>query len=122
MRTTALFTIDGQAMIVPDGDLSMEEADLISSDSGCDESGVYHQFGLGKRVKCWDFSYSRLNRTELAYMENLFAEKDTFRFGFVSMTDGERREVTAYRSKRSILWHNAADDQFRDYRFWITEC
>lgn len=122
MRTTALFTIDGQPMLVPDGDLSMEEEDVVSSDSGCDESGVYHHFGLGKRVKSWNFSYSRLNRTELAYMENLFAGKDTFRFGFVSMTDGSCQEVTAYRSKRSILWHSAANDQFRDYRFRITEC
>ena len=122
MRTTELFTIDGQPVLVPDGDLSMQEEDVIASDSGCDESGVYHHFGLGKRVKSWDFSYARLTRTELSYMESLFAGKDTFQFGFVSVLDGSYQEATAWRSKRSILWHNAAEDAFRDYRFRITEC
>lgn len=122
MRKTELFTIDGQPMLVPDEDLSMHQEDVVSSDSGYDESGVYHVFGVRKDVKNWDFSYSRLNRQELAYMETLFAGKDTFRFGFSSPFDSNRQEVTAYRSKRSILWHNAAEDQFRDYRFRITEC
>lgn len=122
MRKTELFTIEGQPVLVPDGDLSMQEEDVVSSDSGMDESGVYHLFGVRKDVKSWDFSYSRLTREEYAYMEELFAGKDTFSFGFVSTLDGSRQEVTAYRSKRSILWHSAADGQFRDYRFRITEC
>ena len=122
MRKTELFTVDGRSVIVPDGDLSMQEEDVISSDSGMDESGVYHRFSLGRSVKSWDFSYARLTRQEYAYMESLFAGKDTFRFGFVSASDGSRQEVTACRSKRSILWHNATDEQFREYRFRITEC
>ena len=122
MRKTELFTIDGQPMLVPDGDLLMQEEDVVSSDSGWDESGVYHRFCVRKAVKSWDFSYSRLTREEYAYMEKLFAGKNTFCFEFTSAIDDSRQEVVAYRSKRSILWHSATDGQFRDYRFRITEC
>ena len=122
MRKTDLFTVDGQPMLVPDGNLSMQEEDVVSSDSGWDESGVYHRFCVRKDVKSWDFSYSRLSREEYAYIEELFAGKNTFDFGFASALDGSRKVVTAYRSKRSILWHSAADGQFRDCRFRITEC
>lgn len=122
MRKTARFTVDGQLMLVPDGDLSMQEEDVVSADSGLDESGVYHLFGVRKGVKSWDFSYSRLTREEYAYLEGLFVGKDTFCFSFVSALDGSRQEITAYRSKRSILWHNAADGAFRNYRFRITAC
>ena len=121
MQKTELFTIDGQPMLVPDADLSILEEDVVSSDSGYDESGVYHHLGLGKRVRSWDFSYARLTRQEYAYLEKLFAGKDTVCFGFVAF-DESWQEVTAYRSKRTVLWHNATDDTFRDYRFRITEC
>ena len=122
MRKTDIFTVDGAAVLIPDRDLAMEETDVVSPDSGWDESGVYHRFYVRKGVKSWDFSYSRLTREEYAYMENLLAGKDTFRFGFLSALDGSRQEVTAYCGKRSVLWHSAADGQFREYRFRITEC
>lgn len=121
MRKTTLFTVDGQPMIVPDGDLSMQEKDVVSTDSGLDESGVYHLFGVRKDVKSWDFSYSRLTGEAYAYLEELFAGKDTFSFGFVSAADGSRQVVTAYREGRSILWHTAGGE-YRNYRFRITEC
>lgn len=122
MRKTELFTVDGQPIIVPDGDLSVQEKDVVSSDSGYDESGVYHRFGVRRDVKSWDFSYSRLSGEAYAYMEELFAGKDTFFFTFPSALDGSRQQVTAYREGRSILWHSAADGQYRDYKFRITEC
>ena len=121
MRTTDLFTVDEQPMIVPDSDLVMQEEDVVSADSGLDESGVYHRFGMRQGVKSWDFSYSRLTKEEYAYLEELFAGKDTFLFGFTT-ADGSRLYATAWRSKRSVLWHSAADGQLRDYRFRITEC
>ena len=122
MRTTELFTIDGQPMLVPDENFSMHQENVVSADSGMDESGVYHLFGVRKNVRNWDFSFSRLTQREYAYMETLFAGKNTFRFGFASPFDTKVQVVTAYRSKRSIQWHNVAEDQFRDYRFRITEC
>lgn len=122
MRKTDLFTVEGQPMLVPDGDMVLTEEDVVSPDSGCDESGVYHRFGVRKGVRSWDFAYARLTREEYAYLEDLFAYGDTFSFGFCSALDGSRQFVTAFRSKRSVLWHSAADGQLRDYRFRITEC
>lgn len=122
MRTTDLFTIDGKPVLVPDGDLAFLAEDMESSDSGHDENGNYHRYVLRHNVQSWDFSYSRLSREEYAYMEGLFGNKDTFTFGFVSPYNGVKQEITAYRSRHSILWHCAADGQFRDYRFRITAC
>ena len=122
MRTTDLFTIDGKPMLVPDGDLVFSAEDMESSDSGMDENGNYHRYVLRRNVPSWEFSYSRLSREEYAYMEGLFGGKDTFTFAFASPYNGIKQEITAYRSKHSILWHCAADGQFRDYRFRITTC
>lgn len=122
MRTTDLFTIDGKPILVPDGNLAFSEEDVETLDSGADENGLYHRFVLRRNVPSWDFSYSRLSREEYAYMEGLFGQKDTFTFAFESPYNGVRQEITAYRSKHSILWHCAADGQFRDYRFRIIAC
>ena len=122
MRKTSMFTIDFEPILIPDGDLSIREEDVVSADSGLDESGVYHRFGVRQGVKSWEFSYARLNQEEYAYMESLFAGKETFSFGYISAPDGCRKSVIAYRSGRSILWHNAEGGQFRDYRFRITQC
>lgn len=122
MRTTDLFSIDDMPMLVPDEDLLYSEEDLVSADSGFDEGGAYHRFVVRHSMKNWDFSYSRLTQQEYAYMESLLAGKDTFSFRYRSNFDDTWQEITAYRSKHSILWHSAADGQFRNYRFRITAC
>ena len=122
MRTTDFFTIDGKPVLVPDRDLAFSEEDMETSDSGHDENGRYHRFVLRRKVPSWEFVYSQLTREEYAYMEGLFAGKDTFAFGYVSPHSGVKQQITAYRSKHSILWHCAADGQFRDYHFRITAC
>lgn len=122
MRTTDLFLINGQPILVPDGDLSFAEEDVVSSDSGLDESGMYHRFVVQHNVKSWEFSYSRLTREEYAYMEGLLTGKKTFTLRYRSLLEDSWQTVTAYRSKHSVLWHCAADGQLRDYRFRITAC
>ena len=122
MKTTNLFMIDGRPMLVPDGDMVLSVEDIISADSGRDESGVLHRFVLRKDVKSWDFVYSQLIQEEYAYMESLFAGKDSFQFTSPSPTDGSTQTVTACRDKHSILWQSAAKGLFRNYRFRITAC
>ena len=122
MKTTDLFAIDGQPMLMPDADLPLCAEDLEAVDSGRDESGVLHRFVVRQGMPHWDFSYARLTREEYAYMESLFAGKATFQFTYPSAADGSRQQITACRGKHSILWHSAADGQFRDYRFRISEC
>ena len=56
MRTTDLLSIDAMPLLVPDVDLVYSEEDLLCSDSGLDESGVYHRYVLRRGVKSWDFS------------------------------------------------------------------
>jgi len=113
MLTTELFTIDGSPM--PFGEVSLCIEDVVSADSGLDESGVLHRFPLRQGVKSWDFSFSRLDGETYGYLEDLFAGKNTFSFGYES-----RQSVTAYRSKCSVLWHS--EGQFRDCKFRITTC
>ena len=122
MYTTELFTIDGQPMPVPDGNMALYIESVEAPDSGRDESGVLHRFPLRQGVKSWDFSYAQLHQEDFAYLESLFAGKNTFRFGYLSETDGTRQEVVAYRGKCSVLWHSAADGQLRECKFRITTC
>lgn len=122
MRTTDLFTIDGMPILVPDGDLAYYEEDLVSSDSGLDEGGMYHRIVLRSSIRSWDFSYTRLTKEEYAYMEALLAGKESFSFGFESALDDTWQVIPAYRSKHSVLLHCISDGQFRDYRFRITAC
>lgn len=122
MKTTDLFLVDGQPMLAPDAGLPLHVEDMEAADSGRDESGALHRFIVRQGMLHWDFSYARLTQKEYAYMENLFAGKTTFRFVYPSAVDGSRQEVTAYRSKHGILWHSAADGQFRDYQFRVSAC
>lgn len=121
-KTTDLFLIDGQPMLVPDEDMEISFEDLDAADSGRDESGVMHRFVVRRGVGKWTFSYAYLTQQEYAYMESLFAGKTTFQFTHPSHTGGTQVTVTAYRSKHGILWRSAATGQFRNYQFSIIAC
>lgn len=122
MKTTDLFLIDDMPMLVPDGDVRISVENIVSGDSGRDESGELHRFVARRNVQSWDFVYSQLTREEYAYMEKLFAKKDDFQFTFLSATDGTSQTATAFRDKHSVLWLSASKGLFRDYRFRISVC
>lgn len=122
-KTTDLFLIDGQPMLVPDEDMEISFEDLDAADSGRDESGVMHRFVVRRGVGKWTFSYAHLTQQEYAYMESLFAGKATFRFTHPShIDDGQAVVITAYRSKHGVLWRSAVTGQFRNYQFSIIAC
>lgn len=121
MTMTDLFLVDGQPMLVPDGDMAISAEDIVSADSGRDESGALHRFGVRQGLGSWLFSYTRLTREEYGYMESLFGGKDTFRFTYPA-PNGTAQTVTAYRSKHDILLHCAATGLYRNYQFRITAC
>lgn len=122
-KTTNLFLIDGQPMLAPDENLTLSMEDVIASDSGRDESGFLHRFVVRLGVGKWRFSYGYLTEEEYAYMESLFAGKETFRFTFPDcLHGGEAKEMTAYRNEHGILWQSAATGQFRNYQFTILSC
>ena len=122
-KRTNLFLIDGQPILAPDENIEISLEDLDAADSGRDESGVMHRFVVRQGVGKWTFSYACLTGAEYAYMEQLFADKATFRFTYPDCAaGGQMKEITAYRSKHGILWQSAATGQFRNYSFSIISC
>lgn len=121
--TTDLFLIDGQSIVVPDSNLKLQVKDLESSDSGLDESAFLHRFVARQGVSKWTFSYGEITAEEYAYMEGLFAGKDTFVFTRPSLADSTVPVASkCYRSKHQTQWRNAVTGQFGKYQFNITEC
>ena len=122
-KTTELFSIDGQPILVPDENVEISMEDIDAADSGRDESGVMHRFVVRQGVGKWTFSYACLTAEEYAYMESLFAGTAAFAFTYADCaTGGQQKTVIAYRSKHGILWQSAATGQFRNYQFSIISC
>ena len=120
---TSLFLIDGQPVLAPDENLEISAADVEAADSCRDESGFLYRFAVRQGVGKWTFSYAHLTEEEYAYMENLFAGKETFQFSYPDCANGGViKQTTAYRKEHTILWQSAATGQFRNYRFSICAC
>lgn len=122
-KTTELFKINGQPILVPDADVSVIYEDLDSADAGRDESGVMHRKLVRGKVAAWQFSYELLTEAEKQYMENLFGEGATFTFTHPSRLDATVPEDSeCYRSKYSISWKNARTGLWSNYSFSIIQC
>ncbi len=116
-KLTELFLIDGQPMLAPDEDMAVSVEDVEASDSGMDESAYYHRFVVRRGLGRWQFFYKELTEQEYAYMESLFAGKDSFRFTHPFSENGT---VTAYRKKQEVQWHSL--NRLRNYQFSIVQC
>lgn len=121
MRLFEDYQIDGKPMLVPDADVSLSFADLDSSDSGRDESGVMHRVVARYRVGTWGFNYSALTAEEYKYIRSLFDGKSEFMFTYRDL-DGYQVETKAYCSNDSITYHNARLGLFKNLKFSIIEC
>ena len=121
MRLFEDYQIDGKPMLVPDADVSLSLADLDSSDSGRDESGVMHRIVVRHRVGTWGFNYSKLTAEEYKYMRSLFEGKSDFAFSYRDL-DGYLVETRAYCSNDSITYHNARLGLYQNLKFNIIEC
>lgn len=115
------YLIDGEPMLVPDADVSLSFADLDSSDSGRDESGIMHRIVVRERVATWGFNYSNLTAEEYRYMRALFAGKPEFAFIYRNL-EGDLVETRAYCSNESITYHNARLGLYKNLKFNIIEC
>lgn len=121
--TTDLFTVNGRPMLVPDSQVSVSYEDLDSADAGRDEAGYMHRILVRSKIPSWSFSYSHLTEAEKQYMEGLFGEAATFRFGHPSRLDAAQTEFTqCYRSKYGISWQNARTGLWAGYSFQIIGC
>ena len=113
--------IDGKPVLVPDNDLAVELNDLDHSDSGRDEMGFMHRVVLRHNVKSMSIKYSTLNLEEYRYMESLFYQKTDFSVAYRDL-EGKTQTFRAYRSKHSIVIHDAASGIVKNYSFKIIEC
>lgn len=112
--------IDGQPVLVPDADITIEYTDIDSEESGRDESYYMHRVVVRRGVKKWPLVYASLTREEYLYMESLFQGKDDFTVTYRDH-DGKTAECVCYRSKHSITIHNAKTGDYRNYSFNIIE-
>jgi len=111
-----VYAVDGEPMLAPDADVEVSEQDLDGASAGRDEGGFMHRVVVRHKVRTWSFTYSLLSAEELAYLQNLFAWKATFRFAF----DGG--ECTAYCARRSVRLHDRTRGVYKALRFDIIEC
>lgn len=123
MKTTELYKINGQPMLIPDADVEMSFEDIDSADAGRDESGFMHRILVRSKVGSWNFCYSYLTRQEYSYLLSILPEGGTFSFTHPDPGDDSRpRTVRAYLSRYGISWHNARTGQYRNLKFSIIEC
>lgn len=123
MTLTPLFQIDGQPLYAPDAGVEPSYADLDSSDSGRDASGVMHREVVREKVATWPFSYATLTDKEYAYLVGLFAGKATFAFTHPKAgSSTETETTTCYCSNYSIAWRSARDGTWRNLKFNIIQC
>ena len=118
------FTVDGMPLPVPDGEVEISVTDLDSDDSGRDESGYLHRHRIREGVTTWSFFYATLTYTDYAYLESLFAGKETFEFVHRQPLPGvyQTKQCTAYRAKHSITLRDQQRGIYKNCKFNIIEC
>ena len=122
-KKSALFAVNGKAMLAPDEEVSISYEDLDASDSGRDQAGFMHRIVARYKVGSWGFSYASLTEEEKQYMESLFPDSAAFSFTHPSRRDASVAETTTcYRSKYGISWKNAITGLWSSYSFHIIEC
>lgn len=112
--------IDGNPILVPDADMTIEYTDIDAEESGRDESYFIHRVVVRRGVKKWPLVYNALTRDEYLYMESLFQGKDDFTVTYREH-DNQIAKCICYRSKHSITIHNAKTGDYRNYSFNIIE-
>lgn len=114
------YKVDGAPLLTPDEGAELSLADLDSSDSGRDESGVMHRIVVREKVRTFGFSYAVLDAEDYAYLQSVFAGKPTFTFTYPD--GGKAKTCTAYCSKTSVVLHNSRTGLYKNLKFNIVEC
>ena len=109
---TDIFTINGQPIPVPDGDVAVKFTD-IEGESARDRSGMLHRTVL-RRCKSWEFSYSRLTEEHRQYLLNLLTP-GVFQFAH------PQGECTCYCQEISAQYHDATNGIWTNFRFRVEE-
>ena len=119
---TDLFTVNGQPMLAPDAEVAVTSEDLDAASAGRDQNGLLHRSVVRYKVASWSFHYESLTEEERQYLESLFPDSPTFRFGHPSREDASVQVQTeCYRSKYGISWRNGRTGLWKNLSFSVIE-
>lgn len=109
---TDIFTINGQPIPVPDGDVTVKLTD-IQGDAVRDRSGMLHRTVL-RRCKSWEFSYRELTESQRQYLLGLL-QPGVFQFTH------PQGESTCYCAQITARYHDASRGLWHDLGFRVEE-
>lgn len=125
-RRTPLLQIDGQPLPEPTAPAEINFNDMESSDSGPDESGVYHRVILRFGVLSCTLTYDYLDNRDCAYLMELLKNKSTFQFTCpVSSEDTDVNHTitrTCYCTNHGAALQRLQHGVWRDMSLKIQEC
>ena len=122
-KATWLYTIDGKPMLIPDAGVQMTFSDLVSGESGRDESGYMHRIVKRRKIGTWSFRYETMTQQEYAYMLSILPKGGSFRFAYPDPEDpAQSKSTEAYLSQYGITWQSAKTGLYRNFTFDIIEC
>ena len=120
---TELFQINGNPILAPDAEVSVNYEDIDGADAGRDQAGFMHRSMLRCKVPSWTFTYTWLTEEEKNYMESLFGQEAAFVLTHPSRLDAKVAEQTqCYRSKYGICWRSAKSGLWGNYSFTVIAC
>lgn len=115
------YLVDGIPMLNPDVDVEVGCEDLVSGDSGLDETGVMHRIVVRHDIRTWGFSYAFLTAEEYSYLRSLFRGKTKISFAFPNES-GEVETVTAYGVFGSAVYQSKRSGLYKNLKIEIFEC
>ena len=95
------FTVDGKPLLLPDGPVEARCTDILSPESGRDESGRLHRFVLRNKLRSWKFAYRDLTGEEKTYLQAL-----TFLFGAAIAASAKRKDHHKHKQQTSKLFEH----------------
>lgn len=119
-QKVSFFAVDGKPLLLPDGPVEVSYTDVLSPESGRDESGRMHRFVLQHKLRSWKFTYRDLTQEEKAYLQALFARKPAFTFTHPEDENGSE-ETTCYCQDFSLVWRSLQPGAWGDVSFRIIQ-
>lgn len=126
LKRTDLLQIDGKPLPEPTETADIQFTDIESSDSGSDETGVYHREVLRFGVLTCTLTYSYLDNADCAYLLGLLQNKTTFQFTSPVASDAadvtQTITRTCYCSNYGAALQRLKAGVWRDMTLKIKEC
>lgn len=115
------FQVDGQPLLAPDAGVAVKTTELLSADSGRDESGFLHRRLLRQGMRQWDFSYAAVTGQEYRYLLGLFAGKGSFAFSFRD-EEGQPGLAQCYCAGCAASLYDSTRSVYQALKFSVVEC